>query len=75
MIFASAMSFKVLDQLENLTRVWKGVVIELPSVSCWENLESFISWYVFSQKIFYYIIQCMILQDLVKYMKMLTISL
>ena len=39
-IFKNAMSFKVFYQLENLTPVWKGVEIELPSGSCLNNLES-----------------------------------
>ena len=37
-IFTSFMSFKVLDQLENLTPVWKCVEIELPSLCSLNNL-------------------------------------
>ena len=33
------MSFKLLDQLENLTPVWKFVEAELPSEPCLNNLE------------------------------------
>ena len=32
-------SFKLLDQLENLTPVWKFVEAELPSEPCLNNLE------------------------------------
>ena len=38
-ISTSAMSFKLLDQLENLTPVWKFVEAELPSEPCLNNLE------------------------------------
>ena len=41
MIFTSAMSFKVLDQLENWTPVWKWVETELPSVTSLNNLDGF----------------------------------
>ena len=37
MICASAMSFKVLDQLANLTPVWKCVEAELPFVPCFKR--------------------------------------
>ena len=37
LIFINAMSFKVLDQLENINHVWKYVEIEIPA-----NLESFV---------------------------------
>ena len=33
------MRLKVLEHLENLTPVWKSVEIQLPSVSCLNNLE------------------------------------
>jgi len=33
------MSFKLLEQLENLTPVWKFVEAELPSEPCLNNLE------------------------------------
>ena len=36
-VFASAMTFKILDKLENLTTVCKYVEIELPSVSLLEQ--------------------------------------
>ena len=39
MIFTGTKSVKVLDQLENLTSVLKCVEIELPTVSCLNNLE------------------------------------
>ena len=38
-IFTSTMNFKVLDQLQNLTLVWKCLEIEFPSVSYWNNFE------------------------------------
>ena len=38
-IFTSVLSFKVLDQLENLTPAWKCVKAQLPSVPCLNNLE------------------------------------
>ena len=38
-IFTSIMSIKVLDQLENLTRVWKYIEIEVPSLSFLNNLK------------------------------------
>ena len=38
-IFTRTMSFKVFNQLENLTPVWKYVEIELSPVSCLNNLE------------------------------------
>ena len=39
--FTRAMSFKVLNQLENLTPVLKCIEIELPSVSCLNNCKIF----------------------------------
>ena len=38
-IFTSAMSFKVVEQLENLTPIWKCVEAELPSLPYLNNLE------------------------------------
>ena len=37
--FTNTLSFKVLDQLENLNPVWKCVEIELLSISCLNNLK------------------------------------
>ena len=37
--FTSAVNFKVLDQLENLTPLWKCVETRLPSVPCLNNPE------------------------------------
>ena len=39
--FKSNMSFRILDQLENLIPVWKCLEISLTSVSCLNNLERF----------------------------------
>jgi len=46
------MSFKLLDQVENLTPVWKFVEAELPSEPCLNNLERLRFVNVFTQKIF-----------------------
>ena len=62
--FTNAMNFKVLGQLENLTPVLKWVEIELSFA---------VSSYVFTLKIFAFIVQSMIMLYLVKYIKMSTI--
>ena len=38
-IFTGAMTFKLLDQFENVIPVWECVEIKFHSVSCWNNLE------------------------------------
>ena len=68
MILTSAVSFKVLDQLENQTPVWKYLETGLPSESClndYERLGFFIG--------FHTIVQGRISLDLVEYIKMLTL--
>ena len=48
--FPSAMKFKVLDQLENLTPVWKSINFELPSLSCLNDLKRLSSVICFRTK-------------------------
>ena len=62
MIFTSTISFKVRDQLENLTPVWKFGEIELPSVSYLNNLERLNFAIYLHAKIFSSIIQGMSLR-------------
>ena len=53
-IVISAVNFKVLEQLENMTPVGKCVEGKLCSVACFKNLEAvfgFVLQYVFIQKI------------------------
>ena len=56
MIFTSFLSFKVLDQLENLTPVWKSVEIELSSLSILNSLERLNFVKCLHTKIFYSVI-------------------